>query len=635
MTAPVGSLPSSPAVLAPYVEAGLFGPTEVHLVGTVARLEPAAEPLALLALAVATRAPRLGHVGIELAEVGWRLLDREREDLAGLTWPDPGAWAAVLADSPIVAGPTDHRAEPRRPLVWDGTRVYLQRYYDHESAVVADLTRRSEAGKVGDEPAVVGEVLDRLFPVDAAGEPDLQRLATQVALTERVAVIAGGPGTGKTHTVARLLAAAHQVADAQGRRLEVALAAPTGKAAARMTEAVHRSVDEAEGVGLFDADVATRLRAVDAGTIHRLLGWRPGGRFRHDRLNPLPHDLVVVDETSMVSLPLMARLIQAVRPDARLVLVGDPHQLASVDAGTVLGDLVGPAGEASDGTVHETGSGSGDRGGAREDRGGAAGYGPLAGRVTVLRWVHRFGAETGIAALADAIRQGDDDAVVELLHDRDDLQLVGPHDGPALAAVEGEVADAAARVVGAARRGEIGPGLTAATDLKVLTATRLGSNGLRSWSERIERAVADRVPGLELSRRWYAGRPVLVTANDRLNALANGDTGLTVDHDGALVVAFPIGGNHRLVPTARLGDVDTWWAMTIHKSQGSEFRQVVVALPAVDSPILTRELLYTAVTRGREHITVVADEAAVRAAVRRPVARSSGLRDRIWPPPAP
>lgn len=614
MTVPDGSLSSALAVLAPYVDAGLFGPTEVHLVDTVARLEPAAEPLALLALAVAARAPSLGHVGIELAEVGWRLADREREDLSGLAWPDPGAWASALVDSPIVAGPADHRAEPCRPLVWDGTRVYLQRYYDHESAVVAALTRRADAAPAGVDPEELRAVLDAVFPADGGSVPDLQRVATEVALTSRIAVIAGGPGTGKTHTVARLLAAAHQVADAHGRPLEVALAAPTGKAAARMTEAVHLNVDLASATGVFDADLSARLRSVEAGTIHRLLGWRPGGRFRHDRLHPLPHDLVVVDETSMVSLPLMARLIQAVRPDARLVLVGDPHQLASVDAGTVLGDLVGPAGEApAAGVPNEPASG------------------PLAGRVTVLRRVHRFGAETGIAALADAIRRGDDDAVVSLLHDREDLDLVGPHDASSLAAVEEEVADAAARVVGAARRGEIDDGLRAATALKVLTATRLGPNGLRSWSERIERAVADRVTGLEVARRWYAGRPVLVTANDRLNALANGDTGLTVEHEGALVVAFASGSGHRVVPTARLGDVDTWWAMTIHKSQGSEFGEVVVALPGVDSPILTRELLYTAVTRGRERITLVADEAAVRAAVRRPVARSSGLRDRIWP----
>lgn len=614
MTGPAPDLPVEVAGLAPFVAAGLFGPAEVQVAATVARLAPGTHPHVLLAVAVATRAPRLGHVGIELDAVAERMLDRHQEHLRSLPWPEAAGWAELLARSPVVAvGDLDHPG-PVRPLRWDGSRIYLQRYWDHEVAVAGQLTRRA-APLAGDpDPEVPGSplrlALDALFPPVEHDEIDLQRRAAAVALAGRLAVVAGGPGTGKTRTIARLLAAAHREADAGGRRLEVALAAPTGKAAARMTEAVALAVDQTEADGTIDADLAARLRATEATTIHRLLGPLPGAGFHHDEATPLPHDLVVVDEASMVSLPLMARLLAAVRPQARLVLVGDPHQLASVDAGTVLSDVVGPFG---------TGPGPA--------------VGPLAARTTVLRRVHRFDDRSGIAALADAVRDGRGDDVVELLRRAtDDVRWVHPEDATALGSLDEEVAASARRVVAAALEGDAAAGLEAATAVKVLAGTRQGPNGLRWWSTRIEDAVAATVPGYERHRRWAVGRPVLVTENDPANRVANGDVGLTVaSAGGGPAVALLEGTGLRLVAAARLRATEPWWAMTIHKSQGSEFPHVVVALPPDGSPLLTRELLYTAVTRARRQVTVVADEAALRTAVGRPVARASGLRDRLWP----
>ncbi|MEO6628332.1 MAG: AAA family ATPase, partial [Aquihabitans sp.] len=441
MSAFVPLLPASVEVLAPYVDAGLFGPAEIQLAAAVAHLAPEVHPHVLLATAVAARAPRLGHVGIELAAVNRRMLDRHQEDLVDVAWPDTASWAATLAASPVVASPGEASNEPLLPLVWDGTRIYLQRYWEYERLVAQDLRTRgaSESVERLADPVSRAEILDRLFPPDPDGETNLQRVAAEAALTSRLSVIAGGPGTGKTRTVARLLAAAVIEARQEGRVLEVALTAPTGKAAARMTEAVRGAVGDMSHE--IPADIAEVLLNQEAGTIHRLLGWRPGGRFRHDALEPLTQDLVVVDETSMVSLPLMARLLSAVRSDARLVLVGDPNQLASVEAGTVLGDVVG------------TGSGSG----------------PLSGRVTVLRRSHRFGSDSGIADLAAAIKAGDADATVALLSgSQPDVHWVTPDSQAARTALEADVTAAAIEVVRAALAGDAEAGLTAAVNIKVL-----------------------------------------------------------------------------------------------------------------------------------------------------------------------
>ena len=604
------------AILSEFVSAGLVGQFELQLAAAALRAVPDASDEVLLALGLVARATRLGHVCVELDQVRQQVLASQDDDGTSdvLQVPDAPAWVEHLRISELVSSPDTARQAPLRPLVWDGGRLYLQRYWSFEIAVAEALSGRSgTAGADQDsqaEQAEVDAVLTSVFPANPSmddDEPDLQLAAARRALLHPVTVIAGGPGTGKTHTVAGILAAAHRLAGDRDQVVRVALAAPTGKAAARMQEAVSERVAAMVASGSIVDELAKEILDVRPTTIHRLLGSLGRTGFRHGRGNPLPHDLVIIDETSMVSLPMLARLLEALRPAARLVLVGDPFQLSSIEAGTVMADLVGPWGGAS-----------------------STGDGPLHDRVTELIRGHRFSSGSSTAALALAIRKGDGDAVMDLLGSGDtEVHWVEPGDRAALAHLHEQVTGAAQEVVAAAMAGDGEAALTAAGRIKVLAAVRRGPNGLFEWSDLIRVAVEDAVPAGQRTGRPWVGTPVMVTGNDPVNRLANGDVGVVINDEGRWVV---IGGSdelRRLAP-ARLGEWEPWWAMTIHKSQGSEFSHAVVAIPTVDSPILTRELLYTAVTRGKPEVTVVGSEEMIRLAVSRPVTRASGLSDRLW-----
>lgn len=605
MRAPAPLLDRDTSVLEPFVAAGVLDAAAVHAAGTIARVVGGLDPAVLLGAALAARAPSFGHVCIVPAAVAESIVldDTDAVALDTLPWPEPAAWNEQLATSGAVRAAGDAGNGVSLPLIWDGTRLYLERYWQFERRVADDLVRRARTGGgIAAESPELTEILDRLFDAGSGPAPDLQRQAAQLALTQHLAVIAGGPGTGKTRTIARLLAAAHHLALADGRAIDVALAAPTGKAAARMTEAVHQEVAAAGETG----PVAEQLLATEASTLHRLLGWTPGVEFRHDATNPLPHDLVVVDETSMVSLPLMARLLAAVRPDATLVLVGDPYQLASVEAGAVLGEIVGPTP-------------------------GAPERGPLAERIVLLERVHRFEADSAIAAIAEAVRTGDANRALELLRDDEagELTWISDDDAAGIAAVQRDAAAHAVDVVAAARAGDAETGLRLAMDQKVLCATRFGPLGVHRFGDRIEVLASRTLAPGAMQVRWYVGRPVIVTRNDYPNRLVNGDVGLVVAGADRPVVVFGAADGIRELGVSQLDEIETWWAMTIHKSQGSEFRQVVITLPPAPSPILTRELLYTAVTRAKERVTLVASEASLRAAIARPVARASGLAGKL------
>lgn len=530
-----------------------FEPADIHVAQRLTALAEETSPEVTLAVRLAVRALRGGSVCVDL---------RAAAADFGLTADD---WLTAVAASPLAGTP------PVLRLL--GDLLYLDRYWLEEEQVCADVLALVDAQPAGELPDVV-----RLFPDEWAE----QRAAAQMALTQGLTVLTGGPGTGKTTTVARLLALLAEQAALAGRPTpRIALAAPTGKAAARLQEAVQEQVDR---LGPTDRG---RLTGLQATTLHRLLGSRPdtSSRFRHHRGNRLPHDVIVVDETSMVSLTMMARLLEAVRPDTRLLLVGDPDQLASVEAGAVLADLVDGLG---------------------------------ADRVAALTTSHRFGAAIG--TLAAAVRSGDADAALQV------LAAGGAHIEwlPSAAGLRDVLLPQALRLREACVLGATAEALSTLDEHRLLCAHRHGPYGVTHWNRQVQRWLTE-ATGDPLWATWYAGRPILVTANDYGLKLYNGDTGVAVASPDGLRVAV---GAQMFAP-GRLAEVETMHAMTIHKSQGSQADEVTVLLPTEDSRLLTRELFYTAVTRAQTKVRVVGSEAEVRAAISRQAIRATGLGRRL------
>ena len=565
-------------LLREFNEAGVVEAADVHVARRVSELAGETDETVALAVALAVRAVRGGSVCVDLTSVA------EDSGLPDLPWPGTDTWLAALAASPLTGTPTVLR-------LIDDRLLYLDRYWREEGQVCADLLARpAPAPLTADEESALEVALDRVF---AAAGYDEQRAAARIALAQGTTVLTGGPGTGKTTTVAALLALlAEQAERSGGATPRIALAAPTGKAAARLQQAV-----EEEVARLPESDRA-RLGTLTAVTLHRLLGPRPdtAARFRHHRENRLPHDVVVVDETSMVSLTMMARLLEAVRPEARLLLVGDPDQLASVEAGAVLADLVEGLG-------------------ARDD-----------GRIAALRTSHRFGES--IRRLAEAVRAGDADGAVALLEaGGGHVAFVSdPDPEPQLRSL---LAPRALDLVRAAERGDVEATLAILDRQRLLCAHREGPHGVRHWNRQVERWITEET-GEPIWSTWYAGRPLLVTANDYGLGVHNGDTGVVVRRGDGVLRAHVAGSTRRLdLATSRLGQAETMHAMTIHKSQGSQADEVVVLLPPPESRLLTRELFYPAITRARERVVVVGGPDDVRAAVTRRAQRASGLRQRL------
>nr|WP_297427514.1 exodeoxyribonuclease V subunit alpha [uncultured Actinotalea sp.] len=607
-------------VLARYNRAGVLAAADVHVAQRLARLTGERDERVVLAVALAVRALRQGAVCVDLGDRSALTTTEADETAEDLPWFPPAEWAAAIEASRLVAVGPDEDPDDVRPARWVGGRLYLDRYWRDEQLVRAALDERlGTLDERAFEPAAVRAAVTRLFPVPT---DDRQRLAAATTALSRITVLTGGPGTGKTTTVATLLAALQECADGG---LRIALAAPTGKAAARLQEAVHAVLRD------LPATDQERVGSPTATTVHRLLGWRSATRFRHDRAHRLPHDVVVVDETSMVSLPLMARLLEALRPQARLVLVGDPDQLASVEAGAVLGDLVARPPAAAAGADLPTRLAAvvpedlPDRPGDRE---------ALRNGVVRLTRVHRF--HGALAELAEAIRQGDADATLAVLRGgAAGVELVEPRDTAAehhltdddVTGVRADVVATGSALVEAAQAGDAAAALRALEEHRLLVAHRRGPAGVSTWADRAERWVAE-ATGTDLGGPWPLGLPLLVTTNDRDTGLSNGDTGVVVaDGTGGRAVAFGDPSAPRLVRPHRLPAVQAVHAMTVHRGQGSQFRRVSVVLPPATSPLLTRELLYTAVTRAREHVRVVGSEEAIRVAVGRPIRRASGLRE--------
>ena len=578
----------------------VFSEIDRHFARLIGRMSKPVSPEAVLAAALVSCHRRQGHICVDLERIAGRGFPAKPElddEVAPIALPELDILLSALKACSSVGKPGQFT-----PLVLDShNRLYLHRYWEYEWNLALAILRRAQEAAEGVNEELLREGLDRFFPArTTTGEPDFQRVAADTAVKRKLCVISGGPGTGKTRTVGVLLALLLEQAGEKS--LRIALAAPTGKAAARLQESIKKLRETLPCAG----EIRARLPE-EAFTVHRLLGSAPdSSRVRYDAENLLPFDVVVVDEASMVDLALMAKLFAAIPPSSRVILLGDKDQLASVEAGAVLGDICGGAKEHSQ---------------------------ALASCIVELQTNFRFGADNGILALSQAINAGDTAQVEDLLSG-----VTGKRDGlgGAVLPVPSRLKEQLREIVllgfgETMRLRDPQAALDALSRFRFLCAVRQGPYGVEAVNRLVEEILlqAGRIPTHE---RWYSGRPVMVTRNDYDLRLFNGDVGIILpDPVSGETRAWFLGADNALrsVSPLRLPEHETVFAMTVHKSQGSEFERVLFILPDRESAVLTRELIYTGVTRASRRVEVWFASAILRAALARTVERASGLREAI------
>lgn len=546
--------------IAQFCRAQLISTADFHLARRLAELLGERRDEVILAFALASRELRLGSVCLELStaqQLRPSEIDADFSDLE-LPWPAPDIWLAMVRESPAVAQPGEDAKACRMVGDW----LYLERYYQEEQQVAQAL--RARARLEASPPQAV----------PPSNDPD-QDAAVAAAVSQQTTVITGGPGTGKTTTVGRIL---DIIADPKQPKL-VALAAPTGKAAAGLQAAVGR---ELPGIELSHQ------------TLHKLLGAVPGtARLKYDETNPLPHDIVIVDETSMISLAMMAALLNAVKDDTKLIFLGDADQLASVEAGAVLADLV-----------------------ANPEL-----FSASAGAVTRLHKNWRSEAE--IPELATAIREGSPEEALTLLHDSTAISMLDYTGTETLLdypQLQDQILTAGHAMVTAAAAGDGTAALAALGSHRVLCAHHLGNYGVSVWNTRLRAALADVLPAGE---GHYLGQPLLITKNS--GEVFNGDVAVVIRQDDQLVAQVDRAGAELRLDPYLISEAVELFAMTIHKSQGAQFDTVTLVLPPIGSPLLTRELCYTAVTRAKSGLRILGSEEQFAQAVLTPARRASRL----------
>ena len=651
------------AIAERWYERGWIGALDLALLRFLSQLEREYDgnnqPLVLLAAVLTSHQLSRGHTCLDLRSVlanpNWYLAlppddlteespsDLPSDLLSGVTLEQ---WMTALERSSLF-----QRQDEQTPLVLDAQRVYLRRQWQYETGAAAHLIKGFNQQM--QLPGDLKRDLDQLFkrntdaPTDA--QIDWQRVACALATRQRITLITGGPGTGKTTTVVRLLALLQSQYRAQGETLEIALAAPTGKAAARLSDSISGAIS-ALPAG-YEAGVPS-----DVSTLHRLIGVRPDGTgYRHTARDPISADLVVVDEASMIDLELFYALLNAIKPGARLVLLGDKDQLASVEAGAVLGELCSQAdtGGYSQATLDWLATLGMDIS-LWIDSQGRRGEQAVDQAIAMLHTSYRFDADSAIGQLARAVNQGDIAGATGLLS----AELPGLSHHRAAQDLEAELGRL---VLGNAEPAwgyrpylETLHALQPDADLldsesvvnwavellerfnlfQVLTPLRRGSTGVIGLNEMIERLLA-RAELINPQARWYPGRPVLVTENDYALGLMNGDVGICVEvkqqNLTQLRVLFRLANNQlKWVAPSRLGSAETAFAMTVHKSQGSEFSHTLLVLPSRNNPILTRELVYTAITRAKQQFTLLDSTPEVlNRAIAASIERASGLYPRV------
>ncbi|WP_019341891.1 exodeoxyribonuclease V subunit alpha [Stutzerimonas stutzeri] len=579
-----------------------LGPLERAFVASLQRLEPQAPDEVLVAAALCCEALAAGNVCLPLQ----RFAGQRPWPEVDLSLPSLEKWRAQLEASPLVG-----RAGDYAPLTLVGERLYLARYQAYEQQLAEQLlTRAADAPDV--DEARLSDSLARLFAFNQQ-RPDWQRLSAAQAVRRRLAVISGGPGTGKTTTVVRLLAALLE--QPGGERLAIGLAAPTGKAAARMAEAIRNAKAE-----LPVSDAIKEALPDDARTLHRLLGSRGDSpKVHHDAANPLALDVLVVDEASMVDLALMAKLVAALPPKARLILLGDKDQLAAVEAGAVFAELCEGRGfdaEAAADLERITG----------QPVAVETPRSRLGDAVVLLTHSHRFAGDSGIGELARRINAGDAKGTVALLQEgRADLAW---NETPSPAALIERLEQGYSPYLQASRQADPSAAFDAFNGFRALTAQREGAFGVSGINEALEARFKRRL-GVPTRERWYPGRAVMVRQNDYALGLFNGDIGLCLKTEQGLRVFFEGDEGYRGFAPARLPSHDSAFAMTVHKSQGSEFAEVLLALPEQPSPLLTRSLFYTGITRAKRKVEIWALPARLAEAVNTRAERAAGLAERL------
>ena len=571
--------------------------------------------------------------------------------------PPVEKWRQVLLDQKVVSPapqPGDDQVgtvtvdvpSQLSPLVLDeSNRLYLARYWQLEQSLTVSVNRLLDRAPPGVDLEKLKLALSRLFT--GGDKPDWQKTSVANAVLSNFCVITGGPGTGKTYTVTALLAA---LIDQGVEPRRIALAAPTGKASTRLTQSVQSDLQgllkklELPATSIEPALFESAL--FESVTLHKLLGMRPGRvQPRYNAGSPLLYDVVIIDEASMIDLPMMARTFEALAPDARIVLIGDKDQLHSVESGMVLGDICGgrmsaALSEKRCALLKEagvTGMPVSDSPGGR-----------IADHIVYLEKSHRVQDDGGISRLAEAVNKGDVDTALQLLNAESQLNLsLVPQDPDNLInALRENVLPVCRKYAGATSPLQA---LENMSDTGVLCALRHGPAGSVRINALVEKLlIEDGVINRGGNRDYYHGRPLMITENSSHQRLFNGDHGLVLtDENNTPMVHFVADAatavnsaddstnTVKVISHNRLPQHETFYAMTVHKSQGSEYSTVVVVLPDTDSPILSRELLYTAITRARSRVVVLANEAQLRACIERRSVRQSGLREKFWTEPLP
>lgn len=582
-----------------------------HLDVQFAMMVAGEEPEVMLAAALLSKDAGEGHVCLPLS----RLVLNEQMPAAlqscFVLLGESVDWQAVLLRSPAVSG-----AETQTPMILTGERLYLNRLWRNE-LTVARFFSETNAPLPCDE-AQLRQTLDGLFN---SGEAiDWQKVAAAVALTRRISVISGGPGTGKTTTVAKLLAALIQLSGEQ--KCRIRLAAPTGKAAARLTESLGGALQK---LPLTEAQLA--LFPNEASTLHRLLGAQPGSqRLRYHAGNPLHLDVLVVDEASMIDLTMMSRLIDALPPHARVIFLGDRDQLASVEAGAVLGDICTYASFGyTAARAHELARLTGCA--LEPDNSPIAGA--LRDSLCLLQKSYRFGSDSGIGQLAAAVNRGDRHSTRVVFDGTfTDIEKKSLQSSEEYQAMLDDALEGYQHFLTCVQQQNTPEQVIAAFgEYQLLCALREGPFGVSGLNDRLEQLLAQKRKINRLPHsRWYEGRPVMISRNDSALGLFNGDIGIALDRGQGLRVWFMMPeGSVKSVQPSRLPEHDTAWAMTVHKSQGSEFNHAALILPTQLSPVITRELIYTAITRARQRLSLYTDERVLVQAIAARTERRSGL----------